>query len=367
MTIGNTYKFGSGMYPYPTNMGEPAFAGSIPTPQEAALMQEANARRQHMLSATRQRDLDAALTQKAMIEQNAYVPQTFQSGGGSDALDMTAGSVDFERSRRMQPSAELIESITPTTATGNARGSTVPTQTIGNNEMLMRVGGAMLSGARQGGLNSYSKGLDAYGQIQDYNREGERLAYQDETARIKADAKNKGGARQTDPNAGFIVNDEVGIAMDILAEDSNGFFSNLMNLDMPAAGGIGNLLKNSLWDSDAKRLKVRLETIQANIGFDKLQNMRDLSPTGGALGQVSERELAFLQQTFGYIDQSATSEDLYYNLARLQYHYNNTIHGRGNHQYKMPKMSDFRQLQRSFTTDKSDFSEEQNKLLDKYK
>lgn len=55
-------------------------------------------------------------------------------------------------------------------------------------------------------------------------------------------------------------------------------------------------------------LKATLTPILASIGFDKLQNMRDNSPTGGALGQVSERELAFLQGTIASLDTAQSPE-----------------------------------------------------------
>ena len=41
------------------------------------------------------------------------------------------------------------------------------------------------------------------------------------------------------------------------------------------------------------------DTIKSNIGFDRLQKMRDDSPTGGALGQVSEMELRLLNAALG--------------------------------------------------------------------
>lgn len=47
--------------------------------------------------------------------------------------------------------------------------------------------------------------------------------------------------------------------------------------------------------TDAYELANLVMVIEANLGFDKLQAMRDASPTGGALGQVSERELDFLK------------------------------------------------------------------------
>lgn len=59
--------------------------------------------------------------------------------------------------------------------------------------------------------------------------------------------------------------------------------------------------------TDADDFKRSIETIQANLWFDELQAMRAASPTGGALWQVSERELSALQSVQGNIefDQSA--------------------------------------------------------------
>jgi hypothetical protein len=59
------------------------------------------------------------------------------------------------------------------------------------------------------------------------------------------------------------------------------------------------------------------ETIRANIGFDRLQQMREASPTGGALGQVSDRELKTLQSVSGSIDLSQSETELIKNLDRL--------------------------------------------------
>ena len=65
---------------------------------------------------------------------------------------------------------------------------------------------------------------------------------------------------------------------------------------------------------DAEQLKT---TIEANIGFDRLQQMREASPTGGALGQVSERELTTLQSVLGSLSLSQSEEQLMKNLDRL--------------------------------------------------
>ena len=68
----------------------------------------------------------------------------------------------------------------------------------------------------------------------------------------------------------------------------------------------------------AHNLNNTLNTIKANLGFDKLQAMRDASPTGGALGQVSEMENRLLQSVWGSVEQSQTQEQLVENLSRIK-------------------------------------------------
>lgn len=82
-------------------------------------------------------------------------------------------------------------------------------------------------------------------------------------------------------------------------------------------GLVGGLSK-AVPGTPAYTISKRLETIKANIGFDKLQSMRENSPTGGALGQVSDFENRQLQSVFGSLEQAQTSDELLYNLHRLQ-------------------------------------------------
>lgn len=70
--------------------------------------------------------------------------------------------------------------------------------------------------------------------------------------------------------------------------------------------GLSGALLKDLPQTEAYNLARLLDTIKANIGFDALNAMRQNSPTGGALGNVTERELAFLQATMGSLDQAQT-------------------------------------------------------------
>ena len=85
----------------------------------------------------------------------------------------------------------------------------------------------------------------------------------------------------------------------------------------PATGFLGNILKD-VGGTQAADVQALTMTIRGNIGFDRLQQMRDASPTGGALGQVSERELATLQSVLGSLEQSQSEEQLLQNLDRLE-------------------------------------------------
>lgn len=61
-----------------------------------------------------------------------------------------------------------------------------------------------------------------------------------------------------------------------------------------------------------------LETVKSNIGFDKLQEMRANSPTGGALGQVSDFENRLLQATMGSLDMKQRAPSLLRNMQRIR-------------------------------------------------
>lgn len=65
-------------------------------------------------------------------------------------------------------------------------------------------------------------------------------------------------------------------------------------------------------------LKAEIDTIIANLGFEELQQMRNNSPTGGALGQVAVRELELLQSAAANVKNSQSPSQLKKNLADLR-------------------------------------------------
>lgn len=73
----------------------------------------------------------------------------------------------------------------------------------------------------------------------------------------------------------------------------------------------------------ARNLSTDITTIKANLGFDRLQQMRDTSPTGGALGQVAVQELEALQASIDSLDAGQSPSQLKANLAAVKTHYAN--------------------------------------------
>ena len=67
-------------------------------------------------------------------------------------------------------------------------------------------------------------------------------------------------------------------------------------------GGLGYVLSKALPLTDARELASKVDTIQANLAFDELEKMRKNSPTGGALGQVTEMELRLLKSAVSGLD-----------------------------------------------------------------
>ena len=83
------------------------------------------------------------------------------------------------------------------------------------------------------------------------------------------------------------------------------------------SAGFGSVL-SGVPTTQAKALKASLDTIKANIGFDKLQDMKNNSPTGGALGPVSNTENTLLQSTIRGLDQGLDPAALKANLEFIK-------------------------------------------------
>lgn len=81
--------------------------------------------------------------------------------------------------------------------------------------------------------------------------------------------------------------------------------------------GIGSGLA-AIPGTPAADLKSTIDTIEANLSFNALAEMRANSPTGGALGGIAVRELELLGATVASLRQSQSPEQLRRNLATIK-------------------------------------------------
>lgn len=103
-----------------------------------------------------------------------------------------------------------------------------------------------------------------------------------------------------------IVNSTIDKALGLVSAWSTGWGARLFK-DLPA--------------TPAFELERAIETIRANVGFDQLQHMRANSPSGGALGQVSEKENRLLQAVKGSLEPELGPEGLKANLEQIKKDY----------------------------------------------
>jgi hypothetical protein len=83
----------------------------------------------------------------------------------------------------------------------------------------------------------------------------------------------------------------------------------------------------------ARQLEESLKPILGEAAFGRLQQMRDASKTGGALGQVSERELGLLESAMGALSTSQNESQFRANLLAYRKQLRES-HARIQEQYK---------------------------------
>jgi len=98
----------------------------------------------------------------------------------------------------------------------------------------------------------------------------------------------------------------------------------LSNMGPTTTGVIGSISRNvPLIPTKAKDLSGSLNTVKANISIDELTSMREASKTGGALGNVSDRENQMLADAAGALETEQTPEQLANNLKEIRKRYSN--------------------------------------------
>lgn len=93
--------------------------------------------------------------------------------------------------------------------------------------------------------------------------------------------------------------------------------------------GVGSYM-DALPETKARAFKGKLTQLKANIAFQTLMKIKSQSVTGGALGQVSERELELLFSNLGSLDAGMSQADLNKVLDGIENHLKSSttaIHG----------------------------------------
>lgn len=112
---------------------------------------------------------------------------------------------------------------------------------------------------------------------------------------------------------------------DIMLQDIDTALRIVDEATIPVTGA-GALL-NRIPGTAANDLRSTLDTIKGNISFDRLNAMRANSPTGGALGNVTEGELSLLSAAYGSVEQSQSAAQFIANMNRLRALYAQVVHG----------------------------------------
>jgi len=143
-----------------------------------------------------------------------------------------------------------------------------------------------------------------------------KSAYADKANAEAAESKAKAGAAQANlqSESSTVLNKIREAREKITAGNADG---------LPVTGWGGWL---RVFPGDAQDLDTALDTIRSRVGFTELQKLRAASPTGGALGQVSERELTFLQSVIGSLKQTQSEASLRNNLDLVEKAYMDVIH-----------------------------------------
>ena len=120
--------------------------------------------------------------------------------------------------------------------------------------------------------------------------------------------------KQTQAN---VVNTAIDDALALAATDDN------TTLIFGPLGAAAALVAGSA----RSNLEALMKPIEADAAFATLQAMREASKTGGALGQVSDKEIELLKNARGALSRSQSKEQFIQNLERYKETYNGIING----------------------------------------
>lgn len=145
-------------------------------------------------------------------------------------------------------------------------------------------------------------------------------------------APMEGGAEfhklEKEGKAGATAEADKGVTNDIMTQDIDRALATI-KANPALATGLGAQALNGVGGTDAANLHALLDGLKSNISLERLQALRDSSPTGAALGRVTNQEINLLAAGHGSLGQSQSAEQLADNLKRIKNLTLDTVHGKG--------------------------------------
>ena len=114
---------------------------------------------------------------------------------------------------------------------------------------------------------------------------------------------------------------------DIITDASNSIRSTMSGGLLPETGTIGSLL-SYIGETDAAEVRRQVNVLKSQAQVETLNSMRRQSPTGGALGSVTERELSMLSAKAGALDPTADAKTFLAAVDDYQRTLYRIVHGR---------------------------------------
>lgn len=91
----------------------------------------------------------------------------------------------------------------------------------------------------------------------------------------------------------------------------------LSDPNLSKATGLSSLVAPKIPGTKAFGVGAKIRTLKSQIGFGVLQAMRNASKTGGALGNVSDKEIETLQNNLAALEEGQSPEDFKKNLQQV--------------------------------------------------
>ena len=246
---------------------------------------------------TKQTELAGLQRQEAgLISQlNAKISQSTPMNAGEDVIRFNPDTGQYETVYK--------GAVTPEKVTGMnvGAGETIINPQTG--EVIYQAPAAGLTSADQ--LDLQKKQLEIYKLQEDINNSTSELDRALKQAELDTKLKALTGTQETS---------------EYQVERAKRTVSNVDNIISKVNGwttGWGSWLAN-IPSTDSANFAAELNTLKSNIAFGELTAMREASKTGGALGQVSDREGKLLESALGALDSKQSPANFRKNLEQIK-------------------------------------------------